>query len=298
MYNIAIVTQREYVNPTIDDDYHGNILLEDNILIEAIQKQGLNARRVAWDDSTFDWSKTSLAVIRATWDYFHRIDEFKKWLLKVKEQTTLVNPYSTINWNLDKRYLRDLSNRDVNIPETQFIEQGDKRSLSNICTQTGWNKWVLKPAISGAARHTYLIDNGSINRHESLFKELVMKETMLLQRYQPSVTELGEWTLVLINGKYTHAVLKKAKPGDFRVQDDFGGTVHDHIATPEEIAFAEKAMSVVNPVPMYGRVDIIRDVNGNLAVQELELIEPELWFRNCPQAATLLAGHLANYLPH
>ena len=28
-----------------------------------------------------------------------------------------------------------------------------------------------------------------------------------------------------MNGIYTHAVLKKAKSGDFRVQDDFGGSV-------------------------------------------------------------------------
>ena len=298
MIDIVIVTQREYLEPKVNDQYHRNILIEDKLLMDAIEKHGLSTKRVSWDDQQFDWSTTKMAVIRATWDYFHRIDEYRDWLNVVKNQTNLINPYSTLTWNLDKRYLKDLFEKGINIPETRFIEQGDLRSLSSICEITQWEKWVLKPAISGAARHTYLFDKETILDHDEIFRKLIDKEAMLLQRFQPSVMEMGEWTLVIINGQYTHAVLKKARPGDFRVQDDFGGTVHDHEASQEEIDFAEKVMSTVNPVPAYGRVDIIRDVCGNFAVQELELIEPELWFRNCPQAATLLADYLVNHLPH
>jgi glutathione synthase/RimK-type ligase-like ATP-grasp enzyme len=293
MYDLVLVTQRAYVKPLIDDDYHRNILMEDGLLVKALEIHGLSVKRVAWDDESFDWNSTKMAVIRATWDYFHRIDEFRKWLIEVKAKTTLINPYETIDWNLDKRYLKDMQERGVNIPETCFIDAGCTSSLLELCQDTNWDRWVLKPAISGAARHTYLIEPDTIADHEKVFSSLIAKEHMLLQRFQPNVTLLGEWTFVLINGKYTHAVLKRAKAGDFRVQDDFGGTVHDHQATHEEIEFAESAMAMVNPIPLYGRVDVIRDVNSRLALQELELIEPELWFRNAPDAVTKLAKELA-----
>jgi glutathione synthase/RimK-type ligase-like ATP-grasp enzyme len=292
MYDIVLVTQRDYIQPTIDDQYHRNILLEDNILIEALERRGMRSLRVAWDDTSFDWRSTKVAVIRATWDYFHRIEAFKAWLSEVTAKTILINTYSTINWNMDKRYLHDMHTRGINIPETVFIKSGTEQGLSDWCSTTSWSKWVLKPAISGAARHTYLFDQEEVADHERIFRDLIAKEDMLLQRFQPNVPLQGEWTFVMINGKYTHAVLKRAKAGDFRVQDDFGGTVHDHIATQEEIRFAENAIAQVNPVPLYGRVDAIRDINEQLALQELELIEPELWFRNCPDAADQLAKAL------
>ena len=59
--------------------------------------------------------------------------------------------------------------------------------------------------------------------------------------------------------------------------------------TAEEIAFAEKAVAACDPQPHYARVDIIRDNNDELAVIEMEMIEPELWFRLKPEAAKVLA---------
>jgi hypothetical protein len=94
---------------------------------------------------------------------------------------------------------------------------------------------------------------------------------------------------MLFGGRYSHAVLKKAKQGDYRVQDDFGGSVRDYSPTAEEIEFAEKTVAACSPVPIYARVDVIWDNDNQLCVSELELIEPELWFRTCPSAAELFA---------
>ena len=96
---------------------------------------------------------------------------------------------------------------------------------------------------------------------------------------------------MLFDGKFTHAILKKAKDGDFRVQDDFGGTVHNYIANTEEIEFAEFTASCCPEPPIYARVDAFTDNNGNLALAELELVEPELWFRfNAASADELARG--------
>jgi len=94
---------------------------------------------------------------------------------------------------------------------------------------------------------------------------------------------------MVIDGKFTHAVLKIAKKGDFRVQDDFGGTVHNYKPTSEEIDFAERVVKACELNPIYARVDMFTDNDGQLAVSELELIEPELWFRKNPDAADKLA---------
>jgi glutathione synthase/RimK-type ligase-like ATP-grasp enzyme len=291
--DVTLITQREYIQPKVLDQYHQNILLEDRLLTEALTERGLSVCRVSWDDHSYDWSRTKCAVFRATWDYFHRINEFNKWLDRVKDQTLLINPFATVKWNMDKHYLQDMADLGVNIPETIFFKKGDHRTLAGIRLETGWDQLVIKPAISGAARHTYLIDSVNLGDHEATFAQLIANEDMLVQRFQPDVMNTGEWTFVVINGRYTHSILKRAKSGDFRVQDDFGGTVHDHTATEDEIKFAEHVMSLVSPLPVYGRVDAIRDVHGKMALQELELIEPELWFRNHPNAAARLADYLA-----
>ena len=103
------------------------------------------------------------------------------------------------------------------------------------------------------------------------------------------ITKNGEISLILIAGKFTHAVKKIAKKGDFRVQDDHGGKVEVYYPSIEEIRFAEDCLKCCDELPVYARVDIVYDNNNKISLGELELIEPELWFRNNPNSAKLLA---------
>jgi len=100
----------------------------------------------------------------------------------------------------------------------------------------------------------------------------------------------------MIGGNYTHAVKKTAKKGDFRVQDDHGGTVKEYWPTKDEIIFAENCLKASPFNPMYARVDIVYDNNNTISLSELELIEPELWFRNNPISANLLAEEVINLI--
>jgi glutathione synthase/RimK-type ligase-like ATP-grasp enzyme len=101
---------------------------------------------------------------------------------------------------------------------------------------------------------------------------------------------------VIIDGHFTHALTKRAKPGDFRVQDDHGGTVHPCTPTAEQVEIAERAISACGDSPAYGRVDLVRRADGRWAVMELELIEPELWLRRHPPAAAAMAAAIAGRL--
>lgn len=301
-YDVVILTDQRYVAPKTKTPYVENVLQEDGLVLEALTKLGLKATRKSWDDPSFDWSTTKYALFRTTWDYFDRYAEFSKWLETASKQTQFINSKNLIYWNIDKHYLQDLSNAGINIPKTVFLEQGSKTSLHNAIANAkanygfAANTYILKPCVSGAARHTYKIKEDEVENHEVIFQKLIAEEAMMLQEFQKNIVSKGEISMMVINGEFTHAVLKVAKPGDFRVQDDFGGTVHDYVPDQKQIKFAKSVVQAAPEMPMYARVDIFKDNNGNWALAELEIFEPELWFRLNPPAADNLARSIKDTL--
>lgn len=295
-YDLTILTDRRYVNPTSIDAYTQNVLDEDRLLAEACQRIGMQVHRTNWDDPEMDWSSTRFVIFRTTWDYFDRFSEFSDWLDAVQLQTTLINSKDLIFWNLDKKYLKELERKGVRIPGTVYLEKGSGKSLQEEVAASGWDKCILKPAVSGAARHTYKFDAVNAQDFESVYSELIAEESMLLQEYQEQITTKGEVSYMLFGGKYGHSVLKKAKPGDFRVQDDFGGTVHEYQPNTTEIQFAEYALAQCPELPVYARVDVFWNNQDELVLGELELIEPELWFRKSNVAADACAQAILNFM--
>ncbi len=293
-YDVTILTDSRFINPIKMDEHIQNVLIEDNLAKEALERKGLKVARTNWDNPEYDWADTRFAIFRTTWDYFNKFEKFSIWLDETNNKTKFINPIETIIWNIDKHYLLDLKEKGINIPDTIFIEAGDIRTLNDVFNDSGWIDCILKPSVSGAARHTYKINKENISEHDSIYKELIAKESMMLQVFQKNILTEGELTFVVFDGKFSHAILKKTKPGDFRVQDDFGGTVHNYQASDEEIKFAEDVVSLCSPVPVYGRVDAILDNNNRLAVSELELIEPELWFRVYPKSVETFADAVIN----
>ncbi len=297
-FDITLLTASAYLNPEHPDWYVQQILTEDDLLRSALEREGLRVHRIDWTNSTFDWTTTRSVVFRAVWDYTNRYEEFLSFVNSVSTKTILINPLEIILWNLDKHYLRDLKNRGINIPQTIYIEKGETITLRQLHGKNNFRETILKPAMSAGARHTYRLNNDDLDKHEDVFQRLIKNEAMMLQPFLHSIIDRGEITLIVIGGKYTHAILKRTKPGEFRVQDDFGGTVDAYVPTTEKISFAEHVVSVCNPVPSYARVDMIIDNSGNLAVSELELIEPELWFRFEPTAAIALSENVRQLLNH
>lgn len=285
MTDITLLTCHPYFQPKELTPYTQNILQEAQLLIEALERRGLKVDRTYWDDPNYDWTQTRAVVFRTVWDYFERFDEFWPWVQEVNQKTQLINPFSLLEWNIDKHYLKDLADRGIQTVPTHFVDRGQNQNLKAVCELYDWKDVVIKPAVSGAAFHTHKVLAKEREEYEALFQQLVGERDMLVQPYQPTITELGEASLMVFNGNYTHAILKKAKPGDYRVQDDFGGTVHLYEPSAEEIAFAEKVFSVCDPMPAYGRADIMWDSEGRIYLSELEIVEPELWVRNHPAAA-------------
>lgn len=296
VFDITILTANTYLDDQYDDMLSQNVVVEDGLLKKALEKRGYRVHRTSWDDPTFDWSTTKYAIFRTTWDCFDRFDEFSKWLASAREKTQFINPESLIQWNLDKFYLQDFNQAGVAIPPTAFIEKGDSRSLKSHVDESGWKEFILKPAFSAGARHTYRFTREQAGEFEAIFQELILQERMLLQEFQDNILSKGEVSCMIFGGKYSHSVLKRAKVGDFRVQDDFGGTLHDYEPSSTDIEFIEKAIRVCDPIPVYARADILWDNDGKLCMGELELLEPELWFRLDDESADMCAEAIEQYV--
>lgn len=294
--DVAILTESRYQDPPEVGWYEANILEEERLLGEALGRRGLSWRRLDWARADVDWTRVGAAVFRTTWDYFLRPAEFAVWLDRAERATRLINCPRLVRWNLDKRYLDDLARRGVRVVPGRVVERGDPRLLAEHLAAAGWEEAVLKPVVSGAGRETHRVEPGRAAALEPLFRRLVAGEAMLLQPFQRAVVERGELSLVVIGGAVTHAVRKVARPGEFRVHDDHGGTVHPYRPSAAEVAFAEAAVAACDPSPVYARVDLIEDDAGEPALMELELIEPELFFRFHPPAADALAAEIAGAL--
>jgi len=295
-FDVVLLTDSRYVNPKKIDPYIQNVLNEDRLVMDGLEKLNLRTIKKDWNDTNFNWSSTKSAIFRSTWDYFDQFSNFRNWLELVKEQCYLINPYEQINWNLDKHYLLDLQKLDLPIVESVFVSKKTQLNLETISKSKNWKDIVIKPTISGAARHTYHLKNHEIKKFQDKWLSLTNNEDFLVQEFQKNILSTGEIAVMIFGGEYSHSVLKKAKKGDFRVQDDFGGSVEKINPSLEIIELAEKTVKSLKTLPLYARVDIIFDNGNNPVISELELIEPELWFRFKEESAYKLAEIVKDFL--
>lgn len=293
--DIALVSERRFVHREAapDDWYLRNILHDDALLADALTARGLSSVRVDWSDPSVDWASFKLAVFRTTWDYFDRFPEFTAWLKRAEREVRFINDAKTAWWNLDKHYLGDLERRGVAIVPSVYHEARSAETIPELLARSGWDEAVIKPCVSGAARHTYRVNANTAGALQQQIVSVLAGEAFILQPFVRDIQQGGERSLMVLDGVATHAVQKVPKSGDFRVQDDHGGTWSPYEPTAEEIAFAQQAIAAVDPRPAYGRVDIVCGNDGNIQLMELELIEPELWLRSKPEAATRFAAAIA-----
>lgn len=236
---------------------------------------------VVWDDPKVDWKKYDLAVVRATWDYPSKLNAFKNWLDRMEtEGIPLANSPCLIRENFDKNYLRDLEKKGVAVVPTIWVTKDESSffdHLGRIFYDNNWTKAVIKPAVSNGAHNTWVITPENFKESRARALQLLSDgDELLLQPFLPEILTEGEWSLQFFNGKFSHAILKKAKPGDFRVQYIHGGTIHAAEATAEMIDFGKNLLKNLPETPLYARVDGVRR-GADFMLMELELIEPVLY---------------------
>lgn len=270
--NIALVTYKEkglYTSPTAEN--------EDDTLLKFLITKGLSIEKVIWNDSSVDWSNYQLAILKSPWDYFDLIHDFYDWLAKIKQKNIkLLNPVDVVKWNADKHYLQDIKNAGLKVTPSSFLAKGDDVNFEKYFEQFNSDKLIVKPAVSGGSKNTFKVTATNTEEIIEKLTPLLALEDFIVQPFLNEVEENGEWSFLFFGGKFSHSLLKKAKPGDFRVQHSFGGTIHPQEAPTHLLTDAEKYVHQFAKGCLYARVDGTV-INNEFVLMELELIEPFLF---------------------
>jgi hypothetical protein len=252
---------------------------DDELAMELLRERGWRVEHVPWNEDR-DWSQFDLAVIRTTWNYQQNPALFLRTLGEIERSgARLINSLSLVRWNLNKRYLGELDTKGVPIVPTEFGERLNGRdSLVNHFLKFDTDELILKPLISANAEHTFRIPRAEYESFLPGLTAVFENRPYLAQPFMPRIRDEGEFSLIYFNGRFSHAILKTPASGDFRVQEEHGGVIT--AVTPEDalLEAGQRAMEAVEELPLYGRVDLVRD--GDIfRVMELEFIEPSLYLR-------------------
>lgn len=267
---------------------------DDQLLIPALAAAGIDAEPAVWSDDAVIWETFDGVVVRSCWDYHLRYAEFRAWLDRLDASRLPVwNSPSLILWNSHKRYLLDLAQRGVATIPTIIVGQGRGADVGEIAAAEGWERFVLKPAVSASGYETHAFHAPFDTAAHATIARVTALGDVLMQPFASEVPEKGEFSFTFIDGTLSHAAIKQAAGGEFRVQTEHGGSVAP-VAAPAALAEqAGRVIAALPDVPLYARVDGIARGDAFL-LMELELIEPNLFFELAPASAE----HFAEALMH
>lgn len=261
----------------------GDFIADDNLLIGSFARRGWSIETISWRRKDVDWNNFDAVVVRSTWDYQRDVTAFLNVLNTIEaSRATLINPLSLMRWNVRKTYLQDLEKRGVPIIPTVFAQSVDDGKLAEHFDELGVDELVLKPVVSATAERTFRVRrDSSIDFRDELVRTFRGVD-YLAQPFMPRIQDEGEYSLMIFSGDVSHTILKTPKAGDFRSQEDHGGTLKVVTPEPSLLACAFQVSSALEPLPLYARADFVRDAEGGFRLMEIEVIEPALYFRLAP----------------
>ena len=257
----------------------GDFFIYDELTYEPLKSLGWNVVEIPWSKPADDWTKFDAVVIRSTWDYQNRLDEFLNVLGDIERSgVPLFNSLEICKWNATKTYLRDLAERDVPTIPTLWLERYSRESLmSALESFDDSHSIVLKPHVGAGADNIVILDSSADQRWDDAEK-IYCEAPIIVQPFLDSIVAVGEFSLFYFGGHYSHAILKTPKSGDFRVQEEHGGIIQSTEPADDLIQCGEQTFDAIEQTLLYGRVDLVRLSDESLAVIEVELIEPSLYF--------------------
>ncbi|MGC4007391.1 MAG: hypothetical protein QM811_31410 [Pirellulales bacterium] len=267
---------------------------DDRLLAQALTERGVRAVPCVWNDPSVDWTRFDATLIRSTWDYHEHADAFLAWVRSFEtSRTRLWNTPSLVERNLHKFYLRDLQTSGAEIIPTEFISRGSNLELSDILRRNDWREAVVKPAISAGSIGTWRTSGGPGD--DARFREQLATADLLVQPFMSEIVNAGEWSLVFFESRFSHAVIKRPAPADFRVQSQFGGEAIPIVPPGWLMERAASILGQYRPTPLYARIDGIV-ASDRFLLMEVELIEPYLFLGTSPDAASRFAGDILKRL--
>ena len=268
-------------------DIHPNGPEEDALIAKALIELGAEARAIHWDETDPGELAGETVVIRTPWNYVEHYECFIRWLMDVDAHTTLVNPLEHHTGTIFKTYLADYAAKGFAVPETKACRS--ERELVMALKNPAFADAVIKPVVGGGASGLFRLNPND----PATWAQVDWQVPQLLQRFLPEIETKGEMSFVFFGCAFSHAVQKLARPGDIRVQVDWGGTVEVIDPPSDQIDEAAHFLNALPSIPTYARVDVV-EAGGKLLLMELEVIEPELFCLYVPGSAERFAEALVN----
>ena len=281
MTEIAVLT------PAADDGTYGPHWPEVlDRLARALSLRDLTVRPLAWPDHVQDASGLMdfpLVLPLLAWGYHQQhalwLEATRTWS---EAGVRIANPASVLAWNSDKTYLARFQQQGVAIPPTLWTTAVTDAEVEAAFDRFGTEAVIVKPTVSGGAWKTLKHSRG---------EPLIDAPTgsAMIQPFLPDLATAGELSLLFFGGRLSHAVLKTAAPGDFRIQSQFGGR-YQTVAEPPAAALtlAEQVLAVIAEPLLYARIDMVEHEGGWL-LMEAELIEPDFYLSEAPDRGRLFA---------
>ena len=283
---IVLATSSKYPDLTSDD----------RLLRDPLARLNIQALAAIWNDPKVEWERFRAVLLRSCWDYHLHIDEFLDWIGRLESLgVPLCNHPAVVRWNAHKTYLRVLQQKGISTIPTLWIERGSTVSLAELLEAANWRDAIVKPVVSASA---YGMFRTSINRaaaDQLAMNNLLKSGAVMVQPFLEQVCKDGEWSLMFFDRKYSHAVLKRPQPGDYRVQSELGGSIAAQDPPESFIADAVRVLAAVVGPLLYARVDGI-EIENQLCLVELELIEPALFLGVADSAAPRFAEVISQFI--
>ena len=243
-------------------------------LTPALAAEGMELIQVRWREIESRAAEFDAILPLFVWDYFEGNEEaFLSAIAKAEQVTPVFNSFDMLKWNADKSYLDELHGRGAAVIRTLAVERVTQTNVERAFAELETDTLVIKPKVGGGAWRQVLYKNGEpFPQADSL-----PPEGALIQPFLPSVLEEGEYSFLYFGGSFSHAARKTPKDGDYRIQSTYGGAEETYVPTRAERNHAQAILDVLDDVPLYARVDLLRGLDGTLKLIELECIEPYLY---------------------
>ncbi|WP_027441438.1 hypothetical protein [Ponticaulis koreensis] len=240
---------------------------------------------VQWDRADVDWAQFDAALIGATWDYTDKREAFLARLEEIEALGVPVfNPSFLVRWNSRKTYLRELEDKGIACIPTIWADCPTAHELEAAFDTLNSQRIVVKRQVGAGAGGQILI-----NRDDPLSDYAY---PAMIQPFMSSIQQEGEFSFIMIDGELSHALIKRAKTGDYRIQSAYGGYEEPIVPSADDLAAANSVLAVLDEMPLYARVDMIRGNDGHLLLMELELIEPYLYPEQSDELGVILCRAL------
>lgn len=260
-------------------DERGDFVIDDERAIEPLDECGWQVSTISWRQNAIPWCNFDAVVIRSTWDYWNDVPAFLEVLARINRETRLANPLDLVHWNLAKTYMLDLEGGSVAIVPTLWPDALESTSFEAFFEQLETDELVVKPVVGANGQDAFRVSRGESPERLSRIADCFRGRNCMVQRFMADVLSEGEYSLFFFSGEFSHAILKVPADSEFRCQEERGADIRTVVPEARLLRRANEALALVEPTPLYARIDFVRDLDGDFAVMELELIEPSLYLR-------------------